>query len=259
MLTSAREQYATQQRLTELAIAEAARRSVRGSRAVAAVIATYQLESAANAFEHGPAILAEQGIEAPSVATASLTSVLTGAAAIPLLEQLANDDARDRLVRTLVNDAGRTASTIDMARRPKVTAWIRSLTPPSCARCAILAGRVYRRTSWFQRHPNCDCLMTPTTVEIGPQLVTDPDEAVRNGWVHGLSKADLAALDEGANLNRLVNIRKQAASLKVGSSVMKRGNTLTPAGIMHAAGDDRDMALRLMHQNGYIYRPEISQ
>lgn len=257
MLTSALEQYREQQRISAHAQREARRRAGRGPRAIAAVIATYQLEAAANALNHAPATLSEQGIEAPTVATVSATSVLTGASVLPALNKLANAQALDRIVKTLVVDAGRTATTIDMARRPKVTAYVRSLNLPSCSRCAILAGRVYYRSTGFQRHPRCDCLMTLSSRETGPELVIDPDKAVRDGHVRGLSKADMAVLEEGGNLNRIVNVRSKKAGLSVGSSVTQRGDKLTPAGIMHRAGEDRNLALRLMHTNGYIYRPQL--
>lgn len=216
------------------------------------MIATYQLESAANAFNHAPAVLAEQGIAAPTVATASVSSVLTGAAAIPMLQQIANADALDRLVKTLVNDAGRTASTIDIARRPAVTGYVRSLNLPSCSRCAILAGRVYRYSTGFQRHPNCDCVMTPTTQSIGPELVLDPTEAVERGQIRGLSKADLKALEAGADLGQVVNVRRKSAGLTVGSSVVERAGRPTPAGILRRAGDDRAMAISLLRTHGYL-------
>src|SRR5690348_18342012 len=35
------------------------------------------------------------------------------------------------------------------------------LNPPSCQRCAILAGRWYRWSQGFLRHPRCDCVNLP--------------------------------------------------------------------------------------------------
>jgi hypothetical protein len=53
----------------------------------------------------------------------------------------------------------------------------------------VLAGRVYRYSSGFLRHPNCDCTMIPTSLA-NPAFVHDPVDLMREGQVTGLSKAD---------------------------------------------------------------------
>src|SRR5690606_19460949 len=132
-----------QQKITALALRQARRRAAFGSVAVAAVVAEYQYEAIGNTFASSAAILAEQGIEAPTVARANMSSLLTaGAATVEMLDKAASNEAFDRLVLTLVNDAGRTAAAVDIARRPAITGHIRSLNLPSCSRCAVLAGRV---------------------------------------------------------------------------------------------------------------------
>jgi hypothetical protein len=55
--------------------------------------------------------------------------------------------------------------------------WIRVLDPPSCGRCAILAGRFYKWSDGFLRHPNC---FPAGTVISGPRL----DAATRR-WFEG--------------------------------------------------------------------------
>lgn len=57
------------------------------------------------------------------------------------------------LTMTTVQDAGRLAVSAGMLARPHVQGYVRALTPPSCSRCAILAGRWYRVSTGFQRHP----------------------------------------------------------------------------------------------------------
>lgn len=219
---------------------------------MAAIITTYQLAAAALTFESTPSILAEQDIEAPPEGRASLTSLITAVpASTAMLDKAATSAAFDSLVLALVQDAGRTAATIDMGRRPAITGYVRSLLPPSCSRCAILAGRVYRYSTGFQRHPRCDCLMTPTSQTIGPSLVTDPTEAVEKGWVRGLSKGDLEALDAGADLNQIVNVRRRQSGLTVGSSVYSRGGRQTPQAIMRRAAN-RQEAVELLRANRYI-------
>lgn len=252
MLTSALEQYRQQQRISALALIEARRKAGRGSRAVAGVVALYQMEAAGLVFGSAADILSEQGIEAPTEGRASLSALVTSTpASIGMLDKAATSAAFDTLILAMVQDAGRTAAAVDMGRRPVITGYVRSLMPPSCSRCAVLAGRVYRYSQGFQRHPRCDCLMTPTSQEIGPALVTDPTEAVERGWVRGLSKGDREALDQGADLGQVVNVRRRESGLTVGSSVMERGGRLTPQGIQRIASD-RAQAVELLRANRYI-------
>lgn len=251
MLTSAREQYRQQQRLTAAGLRQARRVAPRGTGAVSRVVATYQAAAIALAIASTPEVLAEQGIEAPPVAAVSSSALLTGSATTGLLDSVKTSDAFDRLVATLLVDAGRTAAAVDIARRPALTGYVRSLNPPSCGRCAVLAGRVYRYSTGFQRHPRCDCLMTPTTEAIGQGLVTDPTNLVERGLIRGLSQGDMVALDNGADLGQVVNVRRKSAGLRVGSSVYARGERLTPQGIL-ATASDRTQAIDLLKQNGYL-------
>src|SRR5690606_12351104 len=66
----------------------------------------------------------------------------------------------DALVRSLVSDAGRKATAASFATS-LTGGYTRMLNPPSCSRCAILAGRWYRWNDGFRRHPNCDCVHIP--------------------------------------------------------------------------------------------------
>jgi hypothetical protein len=252
VLSAAFEHYQQQQYLTALGLREARRQASAGSTAVAQVVARYQATSAQLTINSTPAELVEQGLDAPPVhgriATAAL---LTGATTVDLLDAAADRDAMERLVITLIQDAGRTAAAVDIARRPKITGYVRSLTPPSCSRCAILAGRIYRYSQGFERHPHCDCLMTPTTESTGQDLVTDPTDLLARGQITGLSKADLKAVDLGADLGRVVNVRRAAAGLQVRSSVYSRAGRLTPEGVLTVASD-RPQAIELLRKFGYL-------
>jgi hypothetical protein len=251
MLTSALDQYQQQQRITAQAIREVRKVDTRGSSAVARVVTSYQLASASLTFESTPAVLAEQGIDAPTVGSASLSSLLTGPAAVEMLDAAADQAAMERLVATLLLDASRTAGAVDLGRRPAIAGYVRSLNPPSCGRCAVLAGRVYLASQGFLRHPHCDCLMTPTTEAIGKDLVTDPTDLVERGLIHGLSQGDLEALKAGADLGQVVNVRRKQAGLTVGSSVVERDGRPTPQGILRLASD-RVQAVELLRRYGYI-------
>src|SRR5690606_31251703 len=111
--------------------------------------------------------------------------------------------------------------------RPRVQ-HVRHLNLPSCSRCAVLAGRVYRFSDGFQRHPGCDCVMIPTTVA-APDLTYDPAQLARDGRVTGLSKSDLRALGEGADFNQVVNVRAKKAGLRQSGEALTRAGRPTPA------------------------------
>jgi len=114
----------------------------------------------------------------------------------------------EQLIMSEVADAYRTASQAEFVSRPDWQNYVRMLTPPSCARCAILAGRIYRDLEAFQRHPGCDCVMIP--VQNWEQahdegLAASFQQAFEDGNVRGLSKADARAIRDGADPTRVVN------------------------------------------------------
>lgn len=211
---------------------------------------------------------AAQAAEVPSVSTAMLTEQNVTAAPEAALNVLAFTTAQadieamlaeiqsetqwqfDRLVASLVQDAGRAAQQVDATTRPRV-AHVRHLNLPSCSRCAVLAGRVYRYSDGFKRHPNCDCVMIPTTVA-APDLTYDPNQLARDGQIRGLSRADLKALEDGADFGQVVNARLRSAGLTEAGEVLSRAGRPTPAGIYRATGNDRDKALDLLKRHGYI-------
>lgn len=198
------------------------------------------------------AMLAEQGIDAPppDARLNPLSLTTTAASVAAMLDKINSELAFDRLVRSLVQDAGRTAQLIDATSRRGVS-HVRHLNPPSCSRCAVLAGRVYPISTGFQRHPQCDCVMIPVTVA-SPDLTYDPADLARQGLVRGLSRADMQALDDGADFARVVNVRlKKAGVNQVGEVYWRGGRHLTPAGIYRKA-NTRDEALTLLRQFGYV-------
>lgn len=252
MLSTASLEYDRQQRLTALAVAESQRLATRGSLVVARTVQTYQAAAVALSLRALPGILDEQGIDPAADATVAPTALVTdGRSLAGMLDQAASDAAFTQLVQTLVRDADRTARTVDAATRPAVTGYVRYLRAPSCGRCAVLAGRVYRHSQGFQRHPQCDCGMMPTNQAAGRDLVTNPQAAFRDGQIQGLSKADADAVKAGADLGQVVNVRRKAAGLTVGSSVMVGAGRLTPQACLSFASD-RAGALDLLRRYGYI-------
>jgi len=252
VLTAASEHYRQQQRVAALALREVRRTGNSDLVQAAQIIGAYQTISVTLTLGSTPAELAEQGVKAPAEGVVAVEALLTGPQdIIDRLVKADTDAAFEAIVLILTADAGRTAAVVDIGRRPAITGYVRSLNLPSCGRCAVLAGRVYRHSTGFLRHPRCDCLMTPTTTELGAELVLDPTDAIANGDITGLSAADLAALDAGADLGQVVNVRKKATGLTVGSSVTARAGRLTPQGIQSAASDRAEF-IALLKLHGYI-------
>ena len=196
------------------------------------------------------------------------------------------DDAKafmadiERLILSEVADAGRTASQVEFVSRPDWQNYVRMLNPPSCPRCAILAGRVYRDLDAFARHPGCDCVMVPVQdwqEAHDNGLVASFDDAFKAGNVHGLSKADAQAIRDGATPHEVVNatrglnapgitagLRTEVFGRKVkatteGTTKRARWRKANPTRLVRLRPEsiyefatDREDAIRLLRLYGYI-------
>jgi hypothetical protein len=109
-----------------------------------------------------------------------------------------------------MQDTGRSSVQTGMQARPAVRGYVRMLVGKSCARCAILAGRTYRRARAFDRHPHCDCRHVPKA-EDSDDWTTRP-----KGYFRSLSESEqnrifteagARAIREGADINQVVNAR----------------------------------------------------
>lgn len=248
--TSARRHYRWSERLATRAVREARKQRPRGTAAVASVVALHQATAARQTPTAIDSMLSEQAIEAAADALLnSLAFVTLPDQVEAMVDSAALDHEFDRLVASLVQDAGRAAEQVEMTVRPRI-GYVRYLSPPSCSRCAILAGRVYRYSEGFLRHPGCDCIHVPTSIA-NPAFLHDPVDLAREGLVKDLSKADQRALDDGADLAQIVNIRSRRAGLSVPSGVLIRAGRPTPAGI-YAAATSREDAIERLIAAGYI-------
>lgn len=169
----------------------------------------------------------------------------------------------ETIVRTQVGDAGRVADGVAIAARPR-TGWVRMLVGSSCPRCVILAGRFYRYSSGFERHPNDDCISIPAVEDTAGDYTTDPRQAFDEGRVRGLSAADEQAIRDGADMAQVVNAH-QGMSTAGGVKTTTTGTSrrglagqrlqgaarLMPEAIYQQARS-RDEAIALLHSHGYI-------
>jgi len=197
----------------------------------------------------------------------------------------------ERIMATQVQDTARAAESAVIASRTKVGGYVRQLTPPSCSRCAILAGRWYRYNSGFLRHPHCDCVHVPAREDVAGDLTTDPTDYFDSLTVKQqdaiFTKSGARAIRDGADMNQVVNARRgmrtvaqdarnsawgtgpvrrafgarttlegitpRAFAMNApGSTVARRGGVrLMPESIYEIA-ESRADAIRLLRTNGYV-------
>lgn len=255
------------------------------------VLATFQVAAANAAPAYVAAALDEQGAEPDPqgvldprtlAGVASDGRPLESLVAQPLIQVLTaiQDGAQvvdalrfggstlSMIAETQVADAGRTAEKVSMVSQRQVTGWVRMLVPPSCGRCAVLAGRFYRWSAGFRRHPRCDCRHIPAVEDQADDLRTDPQAYFRS-----LPQADqdryfgaggAEAIRRGADIAQVVNAARGASGMYTTEGATKRGLAgsrlngqprLTPEAIIAAHADDRDAAIEALFEAGYIVNP----
>lgn len=170
-----------------------------------------------------------------------------GRSLLTLLQQAESRALLQIASATAVQDAGRAAVSAGITARPTLTGYVRVLTPPSCARCAVQAGKWFKWNRGFQRHPRCDCIHQPASQADGG--TTDPVAALRAGRVTGLSEANTKAILDGSDMTRIVNSYGVLAS---GQPRVLPGSRVMPESLYRIAGDDRDRAVELLQLAGFI-------
>lgn len=239
---------------------------------VALLTASAQVGSASNGAAYVPASLAEigQGVDVDvrvnpralvgaqsldGLTYGSLEALLYGAvvharsARVDTLQERLQVGGKmlDLLVHTQVSDAAKQSASVAMVARD--VGYVRAVNPPCCKDCANLAGKFFRSNSGFQRHPGCDCFHIPTTVAQpgGFGQTVDPSQ------ITGLTKAERQALDDGADLSRVVNANRGRSAGHMTTSELKprRGQRLTPEGIYRVSAT-REEALGRLRENGYL-------
>lgn len=240
MLATGPRYYAEQQNLTATAV-----RQLRRTGTVAEalrMLAVYQATAALTALQYGTEALAEQDISdnGAQVVPEAFT-VTPGAPSV--LDDVETRFQFDRIVATLVADSGRSAMGAFSASRTQEVGNIRVLTPPSCSRCAVLAGRWYRWSDGFQRHPKCDCQMLPGTQAAAKW---DPHAAYERGEITDLTKGQRQAIDDGADIAQVVNSRRGMQAVNfAGRRVQVTTEGTTSRGLAFKALSQRGGSLRV--------------
>lgn len=178
----------------------------------------------------------------------------------------------EQLIESEIRDAGRSAAQVEIVNAPDWQNYVRVLVPPSCKRCVVLAGRIYRDLEGFKRHPNCDCVHWPVqnweeAHDAG--LVSSPQEAFDKGMIRDLTDAETQAINDGADITKVINSSRGIQTVSVFGRRVKTttdGTTkraawrknnpsrlirLRPEAIYKLAKDHED-AIRLLRLYGYL-------
>lgn len=156
---------------------------------------------------------------------------------------------------TMLSDTSRAAEELASGIRP-VTGFVRMLTPPSCGRCVVLAGKHYKRNQGFLRHPRCDCRHIPASEGLAGDLTTDP-----RAFLDGLSPDDLrkalgseanatAYRDFGADPFQIINSYRARPIVEAGKPLRYSGSLRTA----QIYGRDVKYSTEAMTKRGLAYK-----
>jgi len=157
-----------------------------------------------------------------------------------------------RVVGTQVQDAGRAAVGAGMVARPQVTGWTRMLSGRACGRCAILAGRVYRYSEGFKRHPGCSCRHIPAVEDAPDDIRTDPrayfDSLPRPERERLFGVKATEQILAGQDMNRVVNASRSTAT----AGARPRGPARVTAEQIFTGTPDRAAAVASLRRAGFL-------
>ncbi len=165
-------------------------------------------------------------------------------------------------VLTVSADTSRAVIGADIVARPRVAGYVRQLSPPSCERCVILAGKWYRWNTGFQRHPRCDCRHIPASEDIAGDFTTDPyayfSSLTKEEQYKRFGRSEARAINEGGDIYRVMNVKTRGLGTAKGAARFGTPTRLTVDDIYRVAGT-RTNAVRLLAENGFITGPQTRE
>ena len=183
----------------------------------------------------------------------------------------------EQLVAAEILDAGRAAAQVEMVAEPAWTNYVRVLVPPSCKRCVVLAGRIYRDLDGFERHPGDDCIHVPVAdweQAHDAGLVFSPTEAFEKGYIRDLTEGERKAIEDGADITAVINsssgihtaelFGRRVKATRTGTTKRAQWRRQNPSRLVRLRpeaiyrivdeeyGGDRHEARRLLRAYGYL-------
>jgi hypothetical protein len=131
---------------------------------------------------------------------------------------------------TEISDTSRLAVTAASVADSRVVGYERIVYLPACGRCILLAGRLYRFSTGFRRHPQCDCGMHPVIRaqweshrDNNPRALFAAMTRAQQNKAFGTDDAE--AIRAGADISRVVNARRRGALYVAGGHEYTRDST----------------------------------
>jgi hypothetical protein len=180
----------------------------------------------------------------------------------------------DMIAQTQIADAGRAATSVAIAARPKATGYVRVASAGACSRCLVLAGRHYAWNKGFLRHPRCHCKNVPAAggdfpegMQTSPRKAFDALSTAEQDRV--FTRAGAEAIRAGADIGQVVNARRgmqvvdrRGRKVQVttegttrrglaGRRLGPKNARLMPEQILRDA-TSREDAIRLLQAHGYL-------
>jgi hypothetical protein len=257
-----------------------------------AQLAAVQIAAARDGADYVPAMLEQLGIGSEALGTVVPSALAIGSSGMDLATVLGSVPLRalhvasdygpidgltaggsllDGIVMTQVADAARVSASVRTAASPRVGGYIRQCAPGACSRCLVLAGRWYRWSSGFERHPRCQCVNVPVGQSAGKGMVTDVDDAFRSmsraAQDRTFTRAGAEAIRDGADINQVVNARRAGGVYVAGAGLKATTEGTTRSGLagallrgrarlmpeaIYALATDREDAIRLLRLYGYL-------
>lgn len=129
---------------------------------------------------------------------------------------------------TILADTLRSATSVSMSTR-RSHGYVRMVNGNACGRCVVLAGRWYRISADFDRHPRCKCTQIPAAENLAGDWQTDPqayfDSLSDEARIKLMgSKANAQAVADGADIGQVINAYRKTAGMKFAqeSPIIKR-------------------------------------
>lgn len=162
---------------------------------------------------------------------------------------------------TMLADTSRDVYQADMIARPRVTGYVRMVSPGACDRCIILAGKRFLWNQGFQRHPRCNCRHIPASENVAGDLSTDP-YAYFNSLSEGeqakvFGKVQAQAIRDGADIYRVTNTRMRGLGTAAGNKRFGTPNRRTLEDI-YGHDTDRKFVIENLRYHGYITGPQTA-
>lgn len=243
MLASAVEYYSRQQRLTLAGLIRAEKAKGHGAKEIAKIIAAFQVLAVREASKGLTNMLDEQRIDITPLAVPTPSGLVgTSSAGFPLDSLFVaptSDAVFQMIVATQLQDVARSAMGLGITARPRL-GYVRQISAGACSRCAVLAGRFYRYSDGFLRHPRCGCKNLPTSEGLASGAATSPDEYFRSlepaRQDAVFTKSGAQAIRDGADMSQVVNVYRRSAGMQfaqVSPIKVKNGIKYTTEGTTH--------------------------